>query len=198
MFLLVYVDDIIVASSSSAVVAALLRDLKDDFALNDLGLLQYFLGIEVHHTSDGLHLSQAKYTTDILAHASMLSCKGVTILLPVNSKLSTLEGDPLGPDHATKYRSMVGALQYLTLTRSDISFSVNKVCQYLHSPTRVHLTAIKMTLQLLKHTIDTGLHIRRSPSTMVSAFSNADWAGCSDDHKSTGGFAVFLGPNLIL
>jgi hypothetical protein len=101
MFLLVYVDDIIVASSSSAVVAALLRDLKDDFALNDLGLLQYFLGIEVHHTSDGLHLSQAKYTTDILARASMLSCKGVTILLPINSKLSTLEGDPLGPDHAT-------------------------------------------------------------------------------------------------
>jgi hypothetical protein len=74
---------------------------------------------------------------------------------------------------------------------------VNKVCQYLHSPTIVHLTAIKRILQFLKHTIDTGLHIHRSPSTMVSAFSDADWDGCSDDRKSTGGFAVFLGPNLI-
>jgi hypothetical protein len=100
---LVYVDDIIVASSSSAVVAALLRDLKDNFALKDLGPLRYFLGIEVQHTSDGLHLSQTKHTTNILTRASMLSCKGVTTLLPVNSKLSTLEGDPLGPDDATKY-----------------------------------------------------------------------------------------------
>jgi hypothetical protein len=103
IFLLVYVDDIIVASSSSAVVAALLRDLKDNFALKDLGPLRYFLGIEVQHTSDGLHLSQTKHTTNILTRAGMLSCKGVTTLLPVNSKLSTFEGDPLGPDDATKY-----------------------------------------------------------------------------------------------
>jgi hypothetical protein len=197
MFLLVYVDDIIVASSSSTIVAAHLRDLKDDFALKDLGPLLYFLGIEVQRTSYGLHLSQAKYTADILACASMLPCKGVTTPLPVNSKLSMLERDLLGPDDATKYRSMVGALQYLTLTRPDISFLVNKVCQYLHSPTTVHLMAVGRIPRFLKHTIDTGLHICRSPSTMVSAFSDTDWAGCSDDRKSTGGFAVFLGPNLI-
>jgi hypothetical protein len=98
------------ASSSSAAIGALLRDLKDEFAIKDLGPLRYFLGIEVHRTSDGIHLSQAKYTADILAHAGMTSCKGVTTPLPVNSKLSALEGDPLGPDDATKYRSMVGAL----------------------------------------------------------------------------------------
>jgi hypothetical protein len=103
MILLVYFDDIIVASSSSAVIAALLRDPKDDFALKDLGPLQYFLGIEVQRTSDGLHLSQTKYTTDILTCAGMLSYKGVTTPLPINSKLSVLEGDPLGPDDATKY-----------------------------------------------------------------------------------------------
>jgi hypothetical protein len=67
MFLLVYIDDIIVVSSSSTAVGALLRDLKDDFALKDLGPLRYFLGIEVKHTSDGIHLSQAKYTADVLA-----------------------------------------------------------------------------------------------------------------------------------
>jgi hypothetical protein len=87
---------------------------------------------------------------------------------------------------------MVGALQYLTLTRSDISFLVNKVCQFLHSP-----TTAQRILRFLNHTIHFGLHIRRSPSTMVSAFSNADWAGCSDDCKSVGGFTVFFGPNLV-
>jgi hypothetical protein len=143
MFLLVYVDDIIVASSSPTVVTALLHDLKGDFALKDLGPLHYFLGIEVHRTSDGIHLSQAKYTTDILNNAGMVSCKGVSTPLPSNSKLSVQDGEPLGLQDATKYQSMVGALQYLTLTRPDISFSVNKVCQFLHSPTTAHLTAVK-------------------------------------------------------
>jgi hypothetical protein len=92
----------------------------------------------------------------------------------------------------TTYRSIVGAIQYLTLTHPDISFAVNKVCQYLHSPTMVHLSAVKRILRFLKHTMDTGIVIRPSSSTMVSAFSDAD-----DDRKSTGGFGVFLSPNLI-
>jgi hypothetical protein len=128
MFLLVYVDDIIVASSSTDAVAALFRDLKDDFALKDIGPLYYFLGIEVRRTSGGLHLSHAKYTADILSCARMTSCKGVTTPLPSSSKLSMQDGEPLGPKDATKYQSMVGTLQYLTLTRPDIYYSVNKVC----------------------------------------------------------------------
>jgi hypothetical protein len=197
MFLLVYVDDIIVASFSPTTITALMRDLKDDFTLKDLGPLHYFLGIKVHRIAHGIHLSQAKYTTYILIRACMFSCKGVSTPLPSNSKLSVQDSEPLGPEDTTKYRSMVGALQYLTLTLSDISFSVNKVCQFLHSPTTAHLTAVKCILQFLKHTIHFGLHIRCSPSTMVCAFYNADWAGCSDDHKSIGGFVVFLGPNLV-
>jgi hypothetical protein len=174
MFLLVYIDDIIVASSSPTAVTALLRDLKDNFALKDLGPLHYFLGIEFHRTTDGIHLSQAKYTTYILNRADMVSCKGVSTLLPSNSKWSVQDGEPLGPEDTTKYRSMVRALQYLTLTWPDISFSVNKVCQFLHLPTTTHLTAVKQILQFLKHTIHFGLHIRHSTSTMVSAFSDAD------------------------
>jgi histone deacetylase 1/2 len=108
-----------------------------------------------------------------------------------------MEGDPLGPDDSTRYRSIVGALQYLTLTRPDIAFSVNKVCQYLHSPTTVHWTAVKRILRYIKGTVSLGLSFKRSFSTLVSAFSDADWAGCVDDRGSTGGFAVFFGPNLI-
>jgi hypothetical protein len=91
----------------------------------------------------------------------------------------------------------VGTLQYLTLTHPDISFSVNKVCQYLHSPTTVHLTTVKRILRHLKHTLVMGLNIQQLTSTMVSAFSDADWAGCADDRNFIGGFAVFLRPNLI-
>jgi hypothetical protein len=92
---------------------------------------------------------------------------------------------------------MVGALQYLTLTRPDIAYAVNKICQYLHAPTTIHWTAAKRVLRYVKHTFDVGLTFMRSRSTLVSAFSDADWAGCADDRRSTGGFAVFFGPNLI-
>jgi hypothetical protein len=91
----------------------------------------------------------------------------------------------------------VGALQYLTLTHPDISFAVNKVCQFLHTPTTVHWSAVKRTLRYIHGTPKLGLNIRKSKSLMVSAFSDADWAGSVDDRRSTGGFAVFLGSNLI-
>lgn len=92
---------------------------------------------------------------------------------------------------------MVGALQYLTLTRPDIVFPVNKVCQFLHAPTTIHWSAVKRILRYVKGTITFGHLIKPSPSMIVSAFSDADWAGCVDDRHSTGGFAVFLGANLI-
>jgi hypothetical protein len=197
IFLLVYVNDIIIASSSNQAIDALLLDLQRDFALKDLGPLHFFLGVQVTPVSDGILLSQEKYTQDLLTRADMLNCKAAATPLSTSKKLSGQQGEPLAAEDATKYRSIVGALQYLTLTRPDIAFAVNKVCQYLHSPTSSHWTAVKWILRYLKHTMGIGLNIRKSSSTLVSAFSDVDWAGCSDDRKSTGGFAVFLGPNLI-
>jgi hypothetical protein len=127
----------------------------------------------------------------------MTACKPAPTPLSSSSKISVHDSDPLGPDDAIKYRSIVDALQYLTLTRPDISFAVNKVSQYLHAPTSVHWMAVKQILRFLKHTIYLVFHIQRSTSTMVSAFSDVDWAGCTDDRKFTGDFVVFLGPNLI-
>jgi hypothetical protein len=127
----------------------------------------------------------------------MLNCKAAVTLLSTSEKLSGQQGEPLAVEDATKYCSIVGALQYLTLTRPDIAFAVNKVCQYLHNPTSTHWTTVKRILRYLKHTMGIGLNIRNSSSTLVSAFSDVDWAGCFDDRKSTGGFTVFLGPNLI-
>jgi hypothetical protein len=85
----------------------------------------------------------------------------------------------------------------LTLTRPDILFSVNKVCQFLHAPTIVHWATVKRILRYVKHTTKLGLKIGKTTSLMVSGFSDADWARSLDDRRSTGGFAIFLGSNLV-
>jgi hypothetical protein len=107
------------------------------------------------------------------------------------------DGTVPGPQDSTRYRSVVGALQYLTLTRPDISFVVNKVCQFLHSPTSVHWEAVKRILRYVKRTLKIGLKFIKSNSTIVSVFADADWAGYPNDRRSTEGFAVFIGPNLV-
>jgi histone deacetylase 1/2 len=155
------------------------------------------LGIEVKKKNNGILLTQEKYISDLLKKTGMLNCKQVNTPMSVTEKLSANVGDPLGPEDSTKYRSIVGGLQNATLTRPNISFSVNKVRQYLNSPTTMHLTAVKRVLRYLAYTKFVGLRINRSLSTLVTAFSDADWAGSLDDRRSTGGFAIFLGTNLI-
>lgn len=131
MFLLIYVDDIIVTSSSDATIIALLQNLSNDFALKDLGDLHFFLGLEVHRQPDVLLLNQEKYVNDLLARVGMTDCTPCPTLLSSSDTLSLHDGSLLGPEDSSSYRSVVGALQYLTLTRPDLSFSVNKVCQFL-------------------------------------------------------------------
>jgi histone deacetylase 1/2 len=195
--MLIYVDDIVVASSSEKVIDALLHDLGLDFALKDLGELHYFLGIEVKKVHDGIILSQEKYANDLLHRVNMQICKTVDTPLSVSEKLSLTDGEMLSGDDSTNYRNIVGALQYITLTRPDIAFSVNKVCQFLHAPMTVHWTTVKRILRYLRGTISLGLRLSKSSSTVVSAFSDVDWAGCPDDRRSTGGFAVYVRSNLV-
>ena len=173
------------ASSSSEATASLLTDLQGEFALKDLGNLHYLMGIEVKNLRDGILLTQEKYTKDLLHRVNMSNCKPMNTPMAVSEKLSIYEEDLLGTQDTSCYRSIVGGLQYLTLTRPDISFAVNKVCQFLHMPITVHWSEVKRILQYLKFTSGIGLRIHRSLSTLVSAFSDADWAGCSDDRRST-------------
>jgi hypothetical protein len=127
----------------------------------------------------------------------MSNCKSVSTPLTPFDKLMTNDGVALGPRDVTEYRSIVGALQYLTLIRLGLSYSVNKVCQFLHSPRTVHWEAVKRILRYVKGTLNLSLQIVKSRSTVVSTFANADWTGCPNDRRSTGGFAVFFGSNLI-
>jgi hypothetical protein len=109
--------------------------LSSEFKFRDLGYVHYFLGIEVQSTSMGLMLCHHKYILDILTRAGMLSCKPVDT--PISTSKATILPDPLF-SNATRFRQIVGALQYLTFTRPNICFAVNRVCQFMHAPTDSH------------------------------------------------------------
>ena len=106
-----------------------------------------------------------------------------------------MDGDPL-PD-PSNYRSMVGGLQYLTLSRPDISFAVNQVCQFMHNPRTSHLQVVKRIFRYIKGTLEQGLIFHKSNDFTLRSFSDADWAGSVDDRRSTTGSCMFLGPNLL-
>jgi histone deacetylase 1/2 len=104
----------------------------------------------------------------------LVASAAVTPMAP-DEKITLTDGEPLSPKNSTRYRSVVGALQYLSLTRPDISFSVNRVCQYMAAPTSVHWSAVKRILRYLRDTIDYGLGFIKTGSLLLSAFSDADW-----------------------
>lgn len=135
------VDDIIVTRNSMSAIQHLVSCLQQSFAMKDLGSLPYFLGIHVQPLSGGLHLSQTKYVSNLLDRVNMTGAKLAKTPLPAGSQLSQLDGDPL--PNASEYSHLVGALQYCTLTRPDISFVVNQLCQFMHSPTTTHWTAAR-------------------------------------------------------
>jgi hypothetical protein len=117
-YLLLYVDDIVLTSNTPSFLDHLIAQLSKIFDLKDLGQLHYFLGLQVTRTSAGLHLNQAKYASDLLKKHNMMDSKPAKTPSCPNTRLSLHEGDPLPDPHA--YRSLVGALHYLTFTRPDI------------------------------------------------------------------------------
>jgi histone deacetylase 1/2 len=169
----------------------LISQLRSEFSVKDLGILYYFMGIEVSSpTSGSLLLRQCKYALELLARAGMLKCTPVTTPMASSERLCSTDGHPLSSKEATQYRSIVGGLQYLTVTRPDLSFVVNKVCQYLHEPRTHHWSAFKRIFHYVRHTVDSGLQLRSSSSTLLSAFLDADWAGSMDDRGVMPSFMV--------
>ncbi|XP_062102940.1 uncharacterized mitochondrial protein AtMg00810-like [Humulus lupulus] len=194
LILLVSVDDIIVTGSCSSTIATLLRYLNTKFAVKDLGPLHSFLGLQVTRSSASLHLSQTKYVRDLLTKTGLLDSKPVSTPLALTA-LSLHDGSPL-PD-ATAYRSLVGALQYCTFTQPDIAFSVNKLCQFMHAHTTTHLQAAKRVLRYLRGSTHLGLLIQPDSTMHLHCYTDADWASCPDDRRSTSAYCIFLGTNLI-
>ncbi|BBG99180.1 hypothetical protein Prudu_008784, partial [Prunus dulcis] len=187
IYVLVYVDDIIITGNNSAAIGKVISALSSTFALKDLGILHYFWALRWYPIL-------RKYIIDLLKRSHLADIKPIDTPMASSSKLSKSDGEPLS--NPQQYRSIVGALQYVTLTRPELSFSVNKVCQFMHNPTSEHWASVKRNLRYLK-TISHGLFLSKSSSHAIQAFCDADWAGCPDDRRSTSGFAIYLGCNLV-
>ncbi|KAL4570763.1 hypothetical protein LXL04_026425 [Taraxacum kok-saghyz] len=193
-YLLLYVDDIILTGSSSELLSRIISALGSEFAMSDLGDLHYFLGISAMRTSTGLFLSQQKYATEILERAIMQNCKPASTPADLSAKFDG-SGPPV--EDPTLYRSLAGALQYLAFTRPDITYAVQQICLYMHDPREPHFTALKRILRYVRGAADQGLQIFSSPCRDIIAYSDPDWAGCPVTRRSTSGYCVFLGNNLL-
>ncbi|KAK2991573.1 hypothetical protein RJ640_013833 [Escallonia rubra] len=195
MILLLYVDDMILTGNNNALLDEFTADLGRMFSMKDLGPLHFFLGIQVNCTPDGLFLHQSKYAGDLLQRAMMVDSK--PIANPMAPKSFSLKNkDSLFHD-PTLFRSIVGGLQYLTMTRPDLSYAINVVCQHMHRPTQAAFQLMKRILRYVKGTTQLGLQIRSASSLDLYAFYDADWAGCPSSRRSTTGFCTFLGSNCI-
>ncbi|XP_072089086.1 uncharacterized mitochondrial protein AtMg00810-like [Arachis hypogaea] len=196
IYLLVYVDDIIVTDNNAAELDKLIYQLNNIFPLKDMGKFCYFLSLEASYLSTGsVHISQTKYACELLKRAGMETVNSMPTPMMSNTKLSAHYSEPF---HDPKlYRSIVGVLQYLTMTRPYIAFAVNRVSQFMHQPTLLHWKSIKRILRYVKGTVYHGLLFSKSTDFRLLTFSDADWGGDLDDRKSITGFCIYLGCKLI-
>ncbi|GJV55718.1 uncharacterized mitochondrial protein-like protein [Tanacetum coccineum] len=162
--------------------------------MTSLGLLLYFLGIAASRSHIGLFLSQTTFARDILNGADMSNCNPCSTPVDTKSKLFSAGTRVYDP---TLYRSLAGALQNVTFTRSDMSYAVQQVCLLMHDPREPHMDALKSILRYLQGTLFHGLHLLPSSVERLISYSDADWVGCPDTHRSTSGYCVFLGDNLV-
>jgi hypothetical protein len=189
------VDDIIITGDDQRGIDELKTFLHQQFHTKDLGTLRYFLGIEVARSKEGISLSQRKYALDILEDTGLLGTKPVETPMDPNVKLYVDQGELLSnPD---QYRRLVGKLNYLTITRPDISFAVSLVSQFMSAPRHPHWEAVLRIVKYLKLHPGRGLLYRSSGHLRIEAFTDSDWAGGPSDRKSTTGYCVFLGGNLV-
>ncbi|XP_060207861.1 retrovirus-related Pol polyprotein from transposon RE1 isoform X1 [Lycium barbarum] len=194
-YMLLYVDDIIFTASSDSLRCSIMALLASEFAMKDLGPLNYLLGIRVTRHKDGMFLSQRMYAEEIIDRAGMSSCKGTSTPVDTKPKVSGSSGAPY--DDPNHYRSLAGDLQYLSFTRLDISCAVQQVCLHMHAPRQVHMHALKRIIRYIQGTLDYCLHLYPSSVTDLLSYTDADWGGCPDTRRSTFGYCVFLGDNLI-
>lgn len=178
----------LLTGSNSTLLDGCINILQSEFAMKDLGLVHHFLGIGIQQNNSTLHLSQACYAYSILDIAQILDCKSMNT--PMDSKTKGLNNETSLAD-PTFYHRIVGALQYLALTRPDLTFSINYVSQFMHSPSATSMKMVQRILQYVKGSIslDTILDL--------CGFSDTDGVGCPTSRRSTTRFCTFLGRNII-
>lgn len=193
VYMLVYVVHIIVTGNNPTFIKTLVSKLNATFSLKYLGNLDYCLSIKVKKQPDG----SLMYIFDLLPKHILYEAQPFSTPMVSGSKLAKAGFDSF--KDPSLYRSVIGALQYATITCQNISFSVNKVCRFMANSLDTHWVAVKRIIRNLKGTISWGIHLKPISTSPVSlsAFCDADWGSDSDYRRSMSGACVFLGTNMV-
>jgi len=182
MILFLYVDDLFLTGEEKLIIECKKR-LTSEFEMKDLGLMHYFLGLEVWQSLERIFLNQGKYAVKILKRFDMLEYKPMNT--PMETKLKLLVDTSSELIDVALYRRIIGSLMYLTNTRLDICFSVNTLSQFLVEPIHVHLVAAKHVMRYLKGALDCGVNYDEDHDFTLSGYTDSDWAGSVSDRKNT-------------
>ncbi|GKC08724.1 retrovirus-related pol polyprotein from transposon TNT 1-94 [Tanacetum coccineum] len=191
----IYVDDIIFASTDHNACHIFSKEMNSKFQMSMMGQMSFFLGLQVSQSPRGIFINQAKYALETLKKYGMDLSDPVDT--PMVDRLK-LDEDLMGiPVDQTRFRGMVGSLMYLTASRPDLVFAVCMCARYQAKPTKKHFEAIKRVFRYLKGTINMGLWYPKDNAMSLTAYADADHAGCQDSRRSTSGSAQFLGDRLV-
>ena len=193
--ILVYVDDLIISGNDSTAISDFKKYLSDCFHMKDLGLLKYFLGIEVARSNEGIFLCQRKYTLDIIAESGLLGACPAGFPIEQNHSLATANGDLLQDPEI--YRRLVGRLIYLSFTRPDLAYTVHILAQFMQHPRRQHWEAALRCVRYLKGCPGQGILLSADCDLHLTGWCDSDWASCPLTRRSLTGWLVFLGASPI-
>ncbi|GJR13949.1 retrovirus-related pol polyprotein from transposon TNT 1-94 [Tanacetum coccineum] len=177
----IYVDDIIFASTDHNACNIFSKEMSSKFQMSMMGQMSFFLGLQVSQSPRGIFINQAKNALETLKKYGMDRSDPVDT--PMVDRLK-LDEDLMGiPVDQTRFRGMVGSLMYLTASRPDLVFAVCMCARYQAKPTKKHLEAIKRIFRYLKGTINMGLWYPKNNTMSLTAYADADHAGCQDSEK---------------
>jgi hypothetical protein len=191
----IYVDDIIFGSTNKSTCEEFSRIMIKNFEMSMMGELRYFLGFQIKQLQEGTFISQTKYIQDILKKFGMKDGNPVKTPMGINGHLDLNAGGKSVDQKV--YRSMIGSLLYLFASRPYIMLSVCMCARFQTNPKEVHLRAVKRIMRYLVYTPKFGLWYPKGSTFDLIGYSDADWAGCKIDRKSTSGTCQFLGRSLV-
>ncbi|KAJ0463521.1 putative RNA-directed DNA polymerase [Helianthus annuus] len=198
VILLVYVDDIVITGNDKSAIENVKSSLRENFHIKDLGLLRYFLGIEVLYSDGCICLSQRKYCLELLNEFGYLGCKPVTTPIEQSFLVTNkCKSDQKVLENVNGFQRLIGKLIYLSLTRPDISYAVQFLSQFMHSPCQSHLDIALRLLRYLKLSPGKGFSFKKSGNMTLTGFVDSDWAKCLKTRRSVTGYGIFLGETLV-
>ncbi|KAL0379259.1 UNVERIFIED_CONTAM: Retrovirus-related Pol polyprotein from transposon RE1 [Sesamum radiatum] len=190
-----YVDDLIYIGNNEKMIHDFKEDMMKTFEMSDLGLMHFFLGIEINQEKEGIFICRKKYTETLLKKFKMESCKTVTTPLVTGEKYKREDGSQ--KVDGSIYRSLIGSLLYLTATRPDIMFATSLLSRFMQSPSQIHYGAAKRILRYFQGTKDFGIWYKSTNDAKLVGYTDSDWAGSADDMKSTSGYTFSLGSGIF-